>query len=57
MWQMYGNLGASTSWNPLRSAIGQHRDCCTFTIVTNCAYATMSISIMTLYVSKSAYYV
>jgi len=28
---MSGNLGASTTWNPLWSAIGQYGDCCTFT--------------------------
>jgi len=35
----------------------QYRECCTFTFITNCAYATMSKSNIKLYVSKSAYYV
>ena len=57
MSQMSGNLGASTSWNPLRSAIGQYRDCCPFTSVTNSAHATTSKSNITFYVNKSAYYI
>ena len=48
MCQMSPNLGASTSWNALRSAIGQYRDCCTFTFATNCAHATMSKSNISL---------
>jgi hypothetical protein len=57
MCQISGNLGASTSWNPLPPAIVQYRDCCTFTFVTNSAYTTMSKSNITHYVNKSAYYV
>ena len=37
--------------------IDQYRVFCTFTLVTNCAYATMSKSDCTLYVNKSTYYV
>jgi len=48
MCQISGNLGASTSWNPLRSAKDQYGDCCTFTFVTNCGYATMRKSNITL---------
>ena len=55
--QISGNLGASTSWNPLQPAVVQHRDCCTFNFATDCAYVTMSKSNITLYVNKSAYYV
>jgi len=57
MCQISGNLGASTSWNPLQPAIVQYRDCCTFTFVTNCEYVTMSKINIILYVIQSAYYV
>jgi len=57
MCQISGNLGASTTWNPLQPAIVQYRDCCISTFVTNCAYVTTSKSNITLYVNKSAYYV
>ena len=48
MFQISGNLGASTSWDPFQTAKGQYSDSCTITYVINPAYATMNKSNITL---------
>jgi hypothetical protein len=44
MFQIFGNMGASTSLNPFRLAKGQYSKCCTSTQITNSSYDTMSKS-------------